>query len=459
MSQQAPASRGFRTFLIIWLGQMVSVIGSGLTAFGLGVYIYERTSSATLFALNILAYTLPQVIFSPISGALVDRFDRKLMMIVSDVGAGLSALALVVLVFTGRIEVWHIFVCTFFYSAFSSIQWPAFSAATTLLVPREQLGRASGMVQMNDGISQLIAPALGGVLFVTLGIQGLVLIDVATFAFAVLTMLLLVNLPQPERSAAGEQGRGSLLKEAVFGWSYIRHRPGLFGLLIYFAAVNLVIGVIGPLFGPMLLNMATPDVYGYVGSIIGLGMLAGTLIMSAWGGPKRLVAGIMASSAIAGVFIALAGARPSIPLIAVSGFFFMLSEPIASGCSQALWQRKVEPDVQGRVFSVRRMIAWSTQPLSILLAGPLTDRVFEPLMANGGPLADLVGRVIGTGPGRGVGLLFIIVGALSVVITAAGYAVPRIRHIEDEIPDAIGETPETAAAPSAAAAEAVALEN
>jgi DHA3 family macrolide efflux protein-like MFS transporter len=455
MSQQA---RGFRTFVIIWLGQMVSVIGSGLTAFGLGVYIYEQTSSATLFALNILAYTLPQVVFSPISGALVDRFDRRLMMIVSDSGAGLSALALVALVFTGRIEVWHIFVCTFFYSAFSSIQWPAFSAATTLLVPKEQLGRASGMVQMNEGISQLIAPALGGVLFVAIGIQGLVLIDVATFAFAVLTMLLLVSLPQPERSAAGEQGRGSLLKEAVFGWAYIRQRPGLFGLLLYFAAINLVTGVVGPLFGPMILNMTTPDVYGYVGSVLGLGMLAGTLIMSAWGGPKRLVAGIMASGAITGLFIALAGARPSIPLIAVSGFFFLLSVPIATGCSQALWQRKVEPDVQGRVFSVRRMIAWSMEPLAILLAGPLADRVFEPLMATGGPLADSVGRVIGAGPGRGVGLMFIIAGLLSAAVSLAAYAMPRVRHVEDEIPDAIGEI-SVSAALGAVAAETVALEN
>jgi MFS family permease len=421
---------------VIWSGQLVSTIGSGLTGFALGVWIYQETGSVTLFAMNLLAVAVPNLLVSPVAGALVDRYDRRWMMILSDTGAGLSTLAIAILYMTGNLEVWNIILATALNAAFSTFQWPAYSAVTSLLVPKAQLGRAGGMVQIGEAISNLLAPAAAGALFVTVGLGGVIAIDFATYLFAVLT-LLVVRVPSPEKSAAGEEGRGSIWKEAFYGWSYISARAGLLGLLLIFAALNFFTSLIFPLITPMILDMTSADVLGYLFSIIGVGMLVGTLIMSVWGGPKRRIHGVLGFLMISGFFISLLGISPLIPVLAVAGFLIMLTMPIINGSSQAIWQSKVDLDVQGRVFSVRRMIAMSMTPLAYIIAGPLADRVFNPLLVEGGALVDTVGQLIGVGPGRGTGLMFIFIGGISVLVAAAGYLSPRVRNIEDELPDAV----------------------
>jgi DHA3 family macrolide efflux protein-like MFS transporter len=429
-------TRGMRTFFVIWSGQLVSTIGSGLTGFALGVWIYQETGSVTLFSLNLLAVAVPNLVVSPFAGALVDRWDRRWVMIMSDTGAGLATMSIAILYMTDNLAVWNIILATAFNSAFSTFQWPAYSAVTTLLVPKQQLGRAGGMVQIGEAISQLLAPAAAGALFVTTGLGGVIAIDFATYLFAVLT-LLFVRVPSPERSEAGKEGQGSIWKEALYGWTYISTRAGLLGLLIVFAATNLLSGMIWPLITPMLLDMTSADTLGYLVSIVGVGMLIGTLVMSAWGGPKRRIHGVLGFLIISGFFISMLGVSPLIAVIAIAGFCIMFTMPIINGSSQAIWQSKVDPDVQGRVFSVRRMIAWSTTPLAYIVAGPLVDRVFGPMLMDGGVLADSVGRVIGVGPGRGTGFLFILIGAVTIVVSALGYLNPYVRNVEDDLPDVV----------------------
>ena len=430
--------RRTRTFVIIWFGQLVSLVGSGLTGFAMGVWLYQQTGSVTLFALNALCFILPQALFSPFAGALVDRWDRRWAMILSDTGAGLSTLFLALLLFAGRLEVWHVYLATAFNALFSTFQWPAYSAATTVLVPKKHLGRASGMVQIGEAVSQLIAPAAAGALMVTVGLEGIILFDFATFVLAVVT-LLAVRVPRPETSAEGAAGKGSLWKEAAFGWRYIVARPGLLGLLIFFSVNNFLWGMINPLLIPMLLQITTPDVLGYAASIAGTGMLLGTLVMGVWGGPRRRILGVIGFEMIAGLLIPLLGLRPSMPLITAAGFGIFFCMPIVNGSSQALWQSKVEPDLQGRVFSARRMIAMAASPLAYIIVGPLADNLFEPLLAVNGPLAGNVGRIIGTGPGRGSGLMFIVMGVLSIVVAVVAYLNPRIRLVEDELPDVVAD--------------------
>jgi MFS family permease len=428
-----------RTFFVIWSGQLVSTIGSGLTGFALGVWIYQETGSVTLFAMNMLAFAIPNLLVSPFAGAMVDRYDRRWVMILSDTGAGLATLSIAILYMTGNLQVWNIILATAFNSAFSTFQWPAYSAVTTLLVPKEQLGRAGGMVQIGEAMSQLLAPAAAGALFVTVGLGGVIVIDFVTYFLAVLT-LLVVRVPSPERSEAGKEGQGSIWKEALYGWTYISARAGLLGLLLVFAAFNFVSGLMMPLIMPMILDMTSAAILGYLVSIVGVGMLAGTLVMSAWGGPKRRIHGVLGFLMLSGFFTSMLGISPLIPVMAVAGFFLMFTMPIINGSSQAIWQSKVDPDVQGRVFSVRRMIAWSMTPLAYIVAGPLADRVFKPLLMEGGALADSIGQLIGVGPGRGTGFMFIVVGALSIVVAALGYLNPHVRNVEDELPDVI--TPE-----------------
>ncbi len=425
-----------RTFITIWAGQLVSTLGSALTGFALGVWIYQVTGSATLYAITLLVSVVPRILVSPLAGVVADHWDRRLVMILSDTGAGVSSLFVLAMLWTGNLQVWHVYVATAINSAFSAFQWPAYSAATSLLVPKRHLGRAGGMTQIGEAISQLAAPAIAGALFVTAGLKAVLLIDVATYLVA-LTTLLAVRFPRAETSAEGLAARGSFWKQATYGWSYIRARSGLLGLLVTFAVLNFLVSVTFALYTPLILGMTTADVLGYLNSVAGLGMLVGTVLMSVWGGPRRRIYGIFAAEMVLGLTTLLFGLRLSVPLMAINNFWFMLAMPVSNGCSQAIWQTKVAPDVQGRVFAIRRMIASSIVPLSYALAGPLAEKLFEPWMAEGGALAPSLGRIFGVGPGHGIALVFTLAGALYMIGVLAILLHPRIRRLEVEIPDAL----------------------
>jgi MFS family permease len=425
-----------KTFIIVWIGQLVSTLGSALTSFALGVWVYETTGSATLYAVTLIVHTLPRIGLSPVAGVIADRWDRRRVMILSDTGAGLSSLFVVMMLLTGQLEVWHVYVSTFFNSAFSTFQWPAYSAAISLLVPKRHLGRAGGMTQIGDAVSQLASPAIAGALFVISGLRAVLFVDIATYLVALIT-LLLVRFPRPETTDAGREAEGSFWKEAVYGWSYIRGRAGLFGLLATFAVMNFVVSITFALYTPLILGMTAPDVLGYLNSIGGLGMVVGTLIMSAWGGPRRRIYGIFVAEMVLGITTLLFGLRLSIPMMAINNFVFLLAMPISNGCSQAIWQTKVAPDVQGRVFAIRRMIAFSIMPLSYAIAGPLAEQLFEPWMAADGALATALGPLLGTGPGHGIALIFVLAGAIYQVLVVTILLNPRIRRLELEIPDAL----------------------
>jgi predicted MFS family arabinose efflux permease len=355
-------------------------------------------------------------------------------MLLSDAGAGACTLVIALLLFAGRLEVWHIYAAVAASSVFQSLRWPALSASIPLLVPKEALGRANGLVQMGLALAQTLAPLLAGMLLDPLGLAGLVLLDVATFACAVLT-LLIVRIPKP-RPAAGDAPRGRLLQEAAYGWTYITSRPGFMALLVLFAASNFILGLLTVLITPMVLGFASPEVLGRVLSATGAGMLTGGLAMSLWGGPRRRMLGIFGPLALQGLALLAGGLQPSAPLIAAAAFLFLFGFPVLSACSQAIWQSKVARGVQGRVFAMRQMVALSSIALARLAAGPLADHVFEPLLAPGGPLAGSVGRVLGVGPGRGIALFFLVLGIAELLVLAAAWSYPRLRRLEDEVPDA-----------------------
>jgi hypothetical protein len=189
---------------------------------------------------------------------------------------------------------------------------------------------------------------------------------------------------------------------------------------------------------PMMLSFTTAAQLGFTLSAGALGMVLGGLTLTAWGGPRHKISGVLGFGLPLGAGLLLAGVRPSVLLITLGLFAFNFAIPMINGCSQAIWQLKTPPDLQGRVFSIRRMVATFTAPLGFLVAGPLADRVFEPLLAGGGALAGNLGQLIGVGPGRGIGLIFILLGALTVVIAGLGFLSPRLAHLEEELPDAVG---------------------
>ncbi len=435
-------SSGMKSFFIIWVGQVISIVGSGLTSFALGVWMYERTGKATPFALTVLFANLPGILLAPFAGSLADRWSRRWLMILSDSGDALVTLCAVILVATGRLEVWHVYAIALTSSIFSSFQEPAYQASITMLVPKENLSRANGLVQAAGAAQLLISPLLAGALLGFVGMRGIFAIDFATYFFAV-GALFIVAIPQPKRTTEQTETKGGMGRGFSYGWRYLLARPGLFGLLLYFALVNFLLAISSVLTGPLVLSFGSAVTLGAVETVSGVGMMLGSVAISIWGGPRRRIIGVVGAIALASVGVATMGLRPSGPFVAAGMALFLFSIPIASGCSQAIFQAKIAPDVQGRVFATRSMIARSISPIAYLLAGPLADRIFQPLMVPGGLLAaGPVGLAIGTGPGRGIGLLFVLAGLFMMIASAAVWTNPRIRHVETELPDARVEVEE-----------------
>ena len=431
-----PFTGGIGVFLIVWFGQLVSLTGSGLTSFALGVWVYKSTGSVTQFSLILLSAMLPCILISPVAGALVDRWNRRWCMIVSDSGAGITTAVLALLLATGSLEIWHIYLAVSLSSVFKAFQLPAYTASTSMLIPKKYLPRASCVVRSGEACAQLISPLLGGVLLGIVKLQGVILIDLVTFLFA-LTTLLLVRFPNTKTAAVSEDGKASIWQDVVYGWTYIAVRPGLLVLLILFALDNFVTGVVEVLLTPLVLTFASVTELGTIQSIGGVGMVLGNLAMTISGGPRSLIRGIFAFDLFAHMIILAFGLRTSLPLFALLNFLLFFSIPIINGCCDAIFLRKVTPEVQGRVFATIKMIWLSCIPLAYVVAGPLAERIFEPLMAKNGLLAGSIGQIIGVGPGRGIGLLFITMEIIAILVTVAAYRYPRLWFIEDELPDVI----------------------
>lgn len=442
MTTGADGRSGTRTFLIVWFGQLVSLVGTSLTAFGLSIYIFQQTGSVTQLASIMLAGLLPRLILGPFAGALVDRWDRRSAMIFSDLGSGIGTLGLVGLYYTDNLTVWTIVVMVGFSGIFQAFQWPAYQAAMQVLVPKEQFSRASGLVQLAEALANIGAPVLAGFFVVAGGIGLIFLIDVVTFLFAVAT-LLVVRFPRPAGSAAGEEAAGTLWQETKYGFVYLWRRHGLFALMVLFAMVNLVFGFISPLFIPLGLSLTGAAALGTAFAVASTGMVAGSLVASAWKGFDRKILGILATGVVLGLAMVLVAGRATIVWVTGAVWLGMSVVPIMSATSQALWLAKVEPDLQGRVAAVRMTVAQSMLPVSYVLVGPLADNVFEPLMADDGALAGTVGDVIGTGPGRGYALFFAVLGVVVIVMCILAWLYPPLRNVERDLPDVVidGEPP------------------
>jgi MFS family permease len=433
----AMPAAGFRTFLTVWVGQLVSQVGTAMTGFAMSIYVYQQSGSVTRLAVVMLGANLPAILLAPVAGVMVDRFDRRRVMLLSDAAAGAGSLALALLLLSGNLEYWHIIGATVVGSAAGAFQEPAYRSALPTLVSKAQLGRANGLVEMAPAVGTLVAPAMAGAVLLLAGPGAVLAIDFGTFLVAVAT-LSFVRFPQVAQPTGG---RRSIRAEALDGLRYLLDRRGLLGLLGIAAGLNFVFTLANVLWIPVFLAFTDEATLGTVMSGVGLSMVLGSVVMSAWGGPRHRVAGMLGMLAVSGAFLALAGLRPSLVTASIGAFGMMGIIPIVNGTSQALWQTKVAPAIQGRVFSTRRMVATIATPLSFALAGPLADGVFEPLLLEDGPLAGVLGPVFGTGPGRGSALLVTIGGLAVVMLSAFGWSMPFIRNLEREIPDAIPDTP------------------
>lgn len=428
-----------QTFLIVWVGQVVSLLGTKLTEFALGFWIldrtYQDTGTITQFALTILFMYLPKVIISPLAGVLVDRWNRRFAMIVSDLGTGLMTIVILSLVWFNNLAVWHIYLALIVSSSLNAFQQPAYTAAIAQLVPPKNLSRANGMVQASFAIAKIAAPAIAGLLLNYFGLKTILSIDIVTFCIAVLT-LISVKFPDFKRARkAKTKVVERVIADAVAGWNYIVLRPGLVRLVCFIAISYFTMGMLEVVLWPLLYQPGSTEQLGIVLSMGGCGMLMGSILMSVWSGPKNRVKAIVGFVGFQGLIVLVGGLKISPFVLAIGIFGYLFSQPIIVSCNQAIWQSKVPSRLQGRVFALQQTLERSLAIGAYLLAGPLVDNILNPLMAEGGIVARAIGRIINTGMGQGVTLLLVLLGIINLMVVAIAYREPRLRYLEKELPD------------------------
>ncbi len=429
--------KGMRAFVLVWVGQVFSMIGSSMTHFAMGIWAWEQTGQATPLAMVGFFSFAPLIVFSPIAGVLVDRWNRKLVMALSDIGAGITTLAIFILMLTGKLEIWHLYITGAVSGIFGAFQFPAYSAAVTLMIPKKQYARASGMISMAGSGVGILAPVLAGFLIGKIKVTGIILIDLVTLVIALL-FLLLVHIPEPERQPR-DRTKGAFFRELAYGFKYVIDRQSLLCLQLVFFLGNFFCMIGFTVFNPMILAATGGNsaILGSVQSAGAVGGLVGGILLTAWGGPKKKIHGVLIGWALTGAFgLVLFGAGGALPFWLAANFLSNVIVPVLNGSNQAIWQSKVAPDVQGRVFSVRRVIAQVTAPISMAVAGPLADEVFEPLMLiDDRGIGRILGPVFGNAPGSGMSVLISLSGILVVLVGVGAFRFKIIRDVETLIPD------------------------
>jgi DHA3 family macrolide efflux protein-like MFS transporter len=398
-------------FFTIWTGQAFSLLGSRLVQFGLVWYLTETTGSATVLSIATTMAVLPEIVLSPFAGALVDRWNRRLVMIVSDSAIALATLALGVLFALDAVQVWHIYALMFVRAAGGAFQWPAMQASTSLMVPTEHLARVAGLNQALLGAVNVISPPLGALLLETLPMQGTLAVDVVTAVLAV-GPLLFVRVPQPEREEREDRGSllVSVLADVRAGWRYVAAWPGLVALIGTAMIFKLALT---PTFS--LLPLLVRDHFGggaallsLVEAVVGVGVVLGGLLLSAWGGFRRKIYTTLVGTTVLGLGLLVVGVTPGdmFPFALGSAFVVGLMIPLIDGPIMAIAHATIAPEMQGRVFTLLSSLLWLTSPFSLAIAGPVSDWL-------------------------GLQIWFVVAGVMCALFAPLGFFVPVLVHIEE----------------------------
>ena len=437
MTPRAQGRGGLGRFAFIWSGQFLSQVGTLMTSLALIFWAYDITGRATELALMSFFALGPRVLFGPIAGAMIDRWKRKTVLLLCDGAAGVITGLILVLLVLGDLQIWHLYMLTFFTGLLGAFQGPAFLASATMMVPSRHYGRTGGMTSLLTHGSAILAPAFAGVLLPLIGLRGILIADLATFLFAAFT-LALVEIPEPERGAQRpDRSARQLLRDVGAGFRYLTDHRSLLFILLLFASTNLFGSAYSTLYRAMVLARTggSEAAVVMVQLLIGVGGTAGALFVSFFGSPKRIVPAILIGYALGALFRALLGVDFGLPVIMTFGLITTACMAYAAGCSNALWQAKVPPAMQGRVLATRLALAGAVSLITRLIAGPLADHVFEPAMQSGGSLSPVFGWLAGTGPGAGMGLYIALSCGAGACVLLWGFSRRSIREIDTLVPD------------------------
>jgi MFS transporter, DHA3 family, macrolide efflux protein len=426
-----------RVFTLIWFGQLVSTIGTYMTEFALTLWAWEATGSATALALMGFFSQLPRLPITLFAGLIVDsppemlgkRLNRKHLMMLGDAVAALSTLAIGLLYSTGDLQIWHLYLATTLNGGFGQIQSLAYQTSISSLVPPSQLTRANSMNSAVHYGAAIFGPALAGVLYPLIGLLGIVGIDLVSFGVAIATLLFLA-MPSP--APAAPVAIETLLAKLTFGFREVWRQPSLRALLLISTLFWFFHDLGGAIYDPMILarSHGSAQVLASTATAAGLGGVTGAIILSIWGGPKRKVSGMLAGFIGAGLSKTVFGLGRSPQIWVAAQFCSSLNFPLLGSSETAIWMTQITPVQQGRVFAANALVVQVVSAGAALIAGPLAEHILEPALVPTGYLADILGGVVGTGPGAGMALLFVVCALAMVGVGLGGYWIPALNRIE-----------------------------
>ena len=404
-------TKSFGLFIIVWVCQFISCIGNGLTAFTLGVYAFDKTQSASVYSLIILFAFLPSYLLKPIGGYLSDRFDRRLMMIIGDLGSALGLVFILLMLAAGNHELWVIYLGVALSSVFATLQNPAYKASVTDLVDESAFSKASGLMQLAESSRFLISPVIAGFLILTFPIEKFLIIDIATFLIAVAAVFA-VKKKIINTKASHEE---NIFEGIKAGFRYIFAKKDLVWLLSLTTLITFAVGFLQSLMGPMILAFTDARMLGLTQSVSASGMIVSSLFIGLFSRTNKLVRILSYSLAFTGLFYALFGTSTNIIFITITGFLFFTTLPFVNTSLDVLIRKNVDNEVQARVWSIVSLVSQLGMVIAFAMAGFLADKIFNPMLMPDGPLASTAGKIIGTGTGRGIGFMFIIAGILIII--------------------------------------------
>jgi MFS transporter, DHA3 family, macrolide efflux protein len=409
---------------------VLSIAGTEMAQFAVIAWAWHHTGSVSATGLVTVASFMSVVLVSIFSGALVDRWNRKLTIIATDLMGAVASAVILLLFLADNLQIWHLVILGVILGVLEAFQFPAYFASITQLVPQEQRAKANSLFQTSWSLAEIISAALAGVLFVTIGLEGILIIDLFSFAL-IIGAVAFLRIPQPEKT---EETPSSLITDVKEGFSYLFGKPSVLWTVLIFTSINVAYGAYQGVFRPMILSLTAnrEDILGLALAAVSVGSVVGGIFMTMWRVPKNRIPTILiAWSVMASFGFVLAALGRSLPIWLIGRFCAGFLSNIAMSLSFALWQDKVDESIQGRVFGIIRLLVQVSIPISAFVAALLADYLVEPAIQPGGSLAVLFGWLVGTGKGAGMSLILMTAGVIfGVAFPLLGFLLPAIRNAD-----------------------------
>ena len=420
-----------KNFYKLWLGELISSIGSGMTAFALSVYVYKKTGSVSYVSLITLLSFMPSIVLSPIGGLMADRYDRRLLMIIGDLFSGLGLVYILWSIQAGEKSIVPIFVGITFSSIFTSLLEPSYRATLTDILEEENYAKASGLIQAAGSAKYLISPVIAGMILSVADIRVILLLDILTF----ITTCLMIFLVRKSMNSETQNYKKDSFKGLLEGLFIIKENRGVYFLVIIMFFVCFFMGFIQILIRPMILALSSVKTAGIMESLCAVGLLIGSLWIGIAGIKKNYSKILAVACFFCGIFMSMTGVNENLAIIGISTFLFFSTLPFMNSCADVLVRVSIPNELQGRVWGLISLITQMGTVAAYIISGIMADYIFEPMFNKNGLLVKNIGIIIGTGKGRGIGFMLILSGIGMLIMAIVIWKNGEIREVSEKCVD------------------------